>query len=246
MAAQEWAAGEALYSRGDFEGAWRRYQEAVRLRPNRADYHCSLGLSAWQSGRHEQAEKHLVDAVRLAPHYAVAHQVLGQWALEAGQVERALAHSQAAMAADPKDRDVVISRATVLEAADRPAEALALLEPLLESGYAGPRLAIHYGRLAPKVGREQKALALMERALREPTVLASLRPPLHFTAAALFEKAGRFDDAFEQARLANTASQRSFTNRSSLPSGSAGRSSTSRPSGCAACRGHRSTHAGSC
>src|SRR5581483_3344531 len=75
QAAQQWAAGEGSFQRGDFEAAWRHYQDAVRLRPNRPDYHTGLGLAAWKSGRHEAAERHFLDALRLDPRYSSANQL---------------------------------------------------------------------------------------------------------------------------------------------------------------------------
>ena len=100
----------------------------------------------------------------LDPAFASGHEALAQWYLERGLIDRALAHSESAVSADPWDRGVVITRATVLMAGGREREAWDLVRPLLKgaaatvAGTGGgastisvAHLSILYARMVPRL-----------------------------------------------------------------------------------------------
>ena len=200
----------SLQRQGRHREALGRFREAVRLRPDRAEYHYRLALCAWNVGEPVHVEPHLREAARLAPKSAAVREAMGQWFFEAADVDSALAHSAAALQLAPNDPNVAVSRAIVLEGAGRLQEAWNAIQPLLESGRVSGRLGMVYARLAPAIGKEADALATVQRLIDSPELGEADKAPLRFGAAALLDRAGRYGEAFDAARLAKHATRRPY------------------------------------
>jgi tetratricopeptide (TPR) repeat protein len=238
LAAAEAAEGDALSRRLEFAEAWARYQKAVELDPSCAAYHFRLGVTAWRAGRPELGEGHLLETLRISADYADAHDALAQICMESRQFDRALRHSQAAVLLDPKDIDYAITRGAVLTADNQTTAAWDVIKPLLDAGARHPRLAMLYARLASQFGHERQALAEVDWAFRSG-VPRNMAPRLHFDAASLLDRMGRYDEAFAHARRANELLAKPCD--ASAWSTQTGRSRISRLNGCAACPGPPST-----
>jgi Flp pilus assembly protein TadD len=206
------ASGAALFREGQYRAAMARYAEALRMDPSRAENHFGLAAAALRADQRSLVEPHLLEAARLKPEYAAAQDGLGQWYVLAGDLAKALHHSAAAIRMEPQNNDFAIGRAFVLNAAGRPGEAWAVIEPLLARGNADPQAAVLYAQLAqrlePRREHQERAATELERVLGRPDLPANGRPALHFAAATLFDRLGRYDDAFAQARAGNAASRR--------------------------------------
>ncbi len=85
-----------------------------------------------------------------------------------------------------------------------------LLTPLIARGSISWRLAAAFAQAAPGIGREEEALSLIERSLQIEDLHLANRAQLHFHAAALLDRLGRYDEAFERARLGNEGRERRF------------------------------------
>jgi tRNA A-37 threonylcarbamoyl transferase component Bud32 len=84
--------GEALFERGELDGAIERFRAAVRAAPGNAYYRNNLGWALFQSGKVDEAGRELNEAVRLDPRRDIAYANIGE-------VERARGNIQAAIAA---------------------------------------------------------------------------------------------------------------------------------------------------
>jgi len=208
-AVAEAAAGDSFLRRREFSRAWARYRRAAELNPSNEVYYFKLGITAWMAGRLDLAVQKMLEALRIAPNYAMAHDALGQWFMETQQLDRALEHSEAAVRLDPRDIDYLITRGAVLAADGQTTHAWELIKPLLDAGARHPHLAILYARLAAGLGHEQQALVEVQWAL-QAGVLPELLPRLHFGAASLLDRMGRYDEAFAHARQANELVPKSF------------------------------------
>ena len=68
--------GAALASEVKLDEAIRHYQEALRLKPDRAEAHNNLGTAFYQQGRTGEAIRQFQEALRLKPDYAEARKNL--------------------------------------------------------------------------------------------------------------------------------------------------------------------------
>ncbi len=90
--------GNALYEKGDLEGAIAELREAIRLKPDDAKAHYSLGVALRAKGDLDAAIPELREAIRLKPDFAEAHYNLG-FALEGKGEKQAPYHDGTGQAA---------------------------------------------------------------------------------------------------------------------------------------------------
>jgi tetratricopeptide (TPR) repeat protein len=136
-----------LSARGDLEGAIRSFREAIRLDPNLANAHGSLGNALHAQGDLEGAIRSYRQAIRIDPKEAKSHSNLGIVLRDKGDLEGAIRSLRKAIellpAADPLSR----------HARERLAQCKRLLrlEPTLD--------ALLAGKHTPKDAAERIALA---------------------------------------------------------------------------------------
>ncbi|HEY7118689.1 MAG TPA: sulfotransferase [Tepidisphaeraceae bacterium] len=203
------ARGWELYRRGQFRAALQQFRGALSLAPDESQFHCAIAAAAERLGEADVVERHLIEAVRLTPDDAHAHSSLGMYFRNGGRLDLALAHTARALELRPDNREIITFRAIVLRAAGDPAAAWELARPLLEDGGVPAErwLAHLFARLAPRLGREEAALAYVRRAMEVPGLPdgADGRAMLHYVEASLLERLGRYDEAFAQATRGNQA-----------------------------------------
>lgn len=207
-AQRHFAQGERVNALGQFAEALVEYRAALRLWQHPA-FHFKLALAAWQLGERANAITHLLDAVRLDPNSVALRVELTRRLMMDGQVEAALQQSEIALSLGPDDQVARIFRATVLVDTGQPQAAWSVIRPMLRGPDTPIWAANIYARVAGAIGEEPEALELNLKVL-ERAPAGREKAPLHFTAAALLDKAGRYDEAFEQARLAHAANRRPY------------------------------------
>lgn len=209
-ATEQASLGDALYCRGEFRRACDHYRQAVALRPADPSHHYKFACAAWRSGGVEEVRDALREALRLDPQHGWSHGALGQWHLEAGELDAALAHSTRAVALCPNQLDPLISHAFVLHALRRDQEAWRLVESLVGRGVRSGRLGLIFARMAGRLRQEARALAFVEQLLQSADVPAPDKLALHFAASSLLDGVGRYDEAFEHARLGKEMTRRPY------------------------------------
>jgi tetratricopeptide (TPR) repeat protein len=204
-AAREVRAGEEEFAKGRWADARGHFLEAIRLEPQRADYYFAAAMCDWAGGNISEAGEYLQAAVRLNPGFGSAQAWLGEWYLVQGMIDAALEATAAAMKLAGENPAFMQSRAWVLEAAGEPDAAWVLVKKLIATVSMTPSLARLYGRLAGRYGEQAQALAAINRLMGAG--LAPGESSLHFTAAELLDRAGRYDEAFAMALRANASHQ---------------------------------------
>ena len=196
--------GDALFSQGQFAQALACFLAAQQQYPEVAEYAYRAGLALWRLGQHNAARPQYERAIRLNPDYAAAHGELGRVLLAMGRIEQATHHASRAVELAPTDSDLAIALASVLEADRQPVAALVIVDRLSRQGVETTDLAMVQSRLALRGGGEAAALALIERLLnKSPPLTPREQSALHFSAANLVDRMGRYDDAFSHASVAN-------------------------------------------
>jgi tetratricopeptide (TPR) repeat protein len=202
--------GQRLLRQERYVDALRCFQEALQLQPNLAGHHIAIAVAADGARLDALVEKHAAEGVRLAPENPLPHHVLARWCYRNGQLERGLGHSARAVKLAPRNVEYVVHHATLLFASGKARDARDALQPVIAAGSTDRWLASLHARLAPSLGEESGALELVERALQAPGLPPDPggAPLLHFEAAKLLDRAGRYPEAFDHARRGNETLRR--------------------------------------
>lgn len=177
----------------------------IQAQPEDLEYHLKAGMAAMEQKRADGVEHHLRSAMRLAPRDARAHALLAQWHYDEGRPGQAMLSSDQAMALAPDDASIAIVRALILEDLGQEEAAWRLMKPLLEARTPSTMLGVLYGRMAPRLKRETEAMAFMRELLASDGITPRDRAQLHLAIAALLDRAGAYDRAFEHVRLGKEA-----------------------------------------
>lgn len=196
--------GDLAMRQGRFREAMQDFKRAVEADPDTPNYHFSLALAGWQGGEPDIVEPQLREVIRLAPNHFRGYEALGQWFGELGLLDEAVRYTQQARDMAPNEHTVRVSHAYILHLTAQPQAAWEAIEPIVSAGTTDVRVLSLFARLAPGLKQEQRALEAIEGLFRSSATDAD-RPPLHYAAAGLLDRIGRYDEAFEHARHANNA-----------------------------------------
>jgi serine/threonine protein kinase/tetratricopeptide (TPR) repeat protein len=183
--------------------------EALRLDPNLAQVHASLGSLRLTQFRWAEAEASLKRAIELNPSYAPAHQWYGLWLTQQRRFDEALTSMQSAREADPFSYVLRSATAYVYYAARDHDSAVREYRQVLDVDPAF--FPSHVGLIETLAARGsyQEALDALAVAQRRTGRAADLSLP----AAYVYARAGRRDDALSmlqqiEARVDETATSR--------------------------------------
>ena len=193
----------ALRDRGEYEDALSVFKEALRRNPRYADAFNNLGNLFKDMGKIDDAVAAYARAVRLRPDYVLAHVNLGNIRNDQGRVEEAIAAYREARRLAPGLPWAAAGEAKALMKRGDFEAALALIRPAVEADGDNYDVAIAYAQLARRFGHHSEAIGLLERILAGNPADIDQRRQLHFSLAALLDRAGRFDEAFDHCRRAN-------------------------------------------
>ncbi len=178
----------------EFEEALKYFRKAVELDPQDAALRAEFAELLRDLSIFPEAEKEARKAVELSPTNPAALRVLGQVLLATAKdkagYEAAAGVLRKANEVLPGDTQTAISYAQILLRLDRPAEAAAVLERVLEKG-RGPGMYLMYGEALSKSGRFAEAEELYQSLLRmEPENRAAALGLLQ-----LYERSRQWDKA---------------------------------------------------
>ena len=183
---------------------WEQNPPARRAK-ERAEEHYRAGIAHRQAEDFDLAGQHFLEAVAIDPVHARAHGELAGMLFADGKIEQAVAEITKAIELTPNDGDFQILLAVFLEADRKTDRALEIVNHFLASGNESKQLALLYARMAPALHLENEALEFVTRVLdnRQPRTARDLAS-LHFSAAFLLDRLGRYDEAFSHAERANS------------------------------------------
>lgn len=193
--------GDALLRQGRPGEALQAYQEAAQLQPHEVGYHLKVATVARDLEQRALTLHHLLQAEHVSPDSASIQDMLARWYHDEGDSDAAMRHSARARALAPDDPHIAVARAWILVDSGRLEEAWQLISPLIAAGMPSAHLGVLFGRMAPRLGRQAQALEFIDHLLASTAIQTQERGPLHHAAAALLDRAGEYDRAFEQLRL---------------------------------------------
>jgi len=149
-------------------------------------------------GKHSEAVAEYRKAIQKAPQTLNLHYRLGRALLmeshEPAALDAARQEFEAELALNPNDAVAHYQVAQILQAQQKPAEAMARLERVVQLDPNFVEAVIGLGRLHLDANRNEQALALLERAVQ----LAPKSESAHYALMIAYRNAGRRDDAQRQ------------------------------------------------
>src|SRR5262249_52638693 len=190
--------GTALFQTGDVRGAFEAFEQVVRVSPQYARAHYSLGVLEQAGGRHRAALERFTAAVQSDPDYVEARLALAALMRQSGRAQGALEHYQHVLKINPRAGDAAFGYAMALvslgryqDARDRLSEGVASYPDHTEFPHALARLLA----AAPdaRVRDGQRAMALMTPLLeRRQTLELGETMAMTLAAGGPYEEAGAF------------------------------------------------------
>ncbi|MCW5776544.1 MAG: sulfotransferase [Phycisphaeraceae bacterium] len=188
---------------GDYASAKHVCHQLLRQHPNDPDVLHALGVALDGLGEFDEAISTLKRAIRHRSAHPGAYHELSYALGKLGRFREAERAIDSAIALDPDASALLCAKANLFIVQGRAAEAARLLLPLVEAGKHDPVIAPSFARVAAAVGRQDQAIAMLERSIAEERLPPLLRADLFFRLASLKDGLGDYDGAFSAWREAN-------------------------------------------
>jgi tetratricopeptide (TPR) repeat protein len=195
--------GTLLQEMGRYRDAVEAFEQAFTLKPGSPEIMANLGAALLDCDETSRALNLLTGAVEIHPGLVAAHCSLGNVFRELGDTNRALAAYDAALAIEPDSLMALAMKASFLETLNRLDEALETAERVLAIDPTHAMASLIAAKCARRSGDVAGAAARLERVDFSPTP-AKTRATAHKELAVLYDRLGRYKEAFEQFTLSKT------------------------------------------
>jgi tetratricopeptide (TPR) repeat protein len=193
----------ALAQRGDLAGAVAVCEEHLATNPNDSAMLAVAGEASLNMGLADKAVMFLRRATRLDKRSPDLLQALGLALLRDRKLNEAHAAVDKALRLDPQHAVSLSLKAELHRLRGEYEQAYAVLAPALESGTPDLAVLTALARIAPRVGRDEQAAAMLQQAAGDASVPQHIRQIALFALGGLLDKARRYDEAFEVYQRAN-------------------------------------------
>jgi Flp pilus assembly protein TadD len=143
---------------GDYGGAVKEYETAIKLAPTVDHYYAHLALALRALGRDREEEECLEKAVHADPAYAPSHYELAELLASKGQVEEAVAELTKAIQCDPQFVSSYYLLATTYRRMGKQDQAEAALRQARKVQYELAELLVSKGQFEQAVAKLRKAI----------------------------------------------------------------------------------------
>ena len=155
---------------GELDTAETLYHRALQMKAGQPDALHFLGVLCHQRGRSEEAIRLIRMALRVTPQHADAHNNLGNVHKETGNLAEAEACYRSALACNAHHQDALGNLVVVLEAQQRPEDALQVCSALIaqapQLGRAHYLMGVHLRRYGCEIEDMERAIACFRSAIR--------------------------------------------------------------------------------
>jgi len=191
---------------GRFDEGLALARQVVKKKPEWAQGHYALGSLLCAKGLLYDAEVALRKSIARNPKLA------GVWSRQAevlnrlGHFDEAAKAATAAVELSPKNAQIRVVKAMVLWLGGHAQEAHAFLDEAIDEGVVDPNLRSTHGAIAGQIGKLDEGIAELEQLVDEADTKQWVDPFLHSATlmhlSKLYDKAGRYDEAFGAAKRA--------------------------------------------
>ena len=195
--------GLALLAQGRIDAALAAFEAALAAKPGDPDIELNLALAYRDLGYVTDVLETFRRVLDHDPANAKAQYGLGMTLIDAGEAEAALACHEAILAREPRSPGALTRKALLLDMTGDTAAGHAVVAEAIAAGVEAADVLAAWSRLGRKLGHAEAAASRLEAALGEPARSDAERRHLHFALAALYDEAGRWEDAFAHAEAGN-------------------------------------------
>lgn len=186
--------GEAAFELSDYDGAYRAWLTANRLNPSDSQTNYFLGRLFYEANAFNEAAAWFRETLKLAPAHFSAMTYLGLSAEGMGFDETAEQLYRRAIQESKSQAKpfawAFLSLAKLRRRHGSDSEALSLLEEG-EKTCPEPHLLTSLGQMLTAAGRNERAEAILRRAIQMDTTIAEA----HYSLSRLLRSAGKIDEA---------------------------------------------------
>jgi len=195
--------GRLSQQRGDLHAAIAHYEKAIQLNPSLLAAHLSRAKACIHMCAYDAAADSIGQALRLDPDNVGAHYDLAGVRIGQGLYEDALHDIRRALQLKPDYVEATAVEAYILEnLCDYPA-ALESLRPVLDRYQDCPEVALVYASLTHFTKDYDGAIARLESLLVKDGLPEKHRTQIHFNLGRLYDKHGKYAQAFAHFRAGN-------------------------------------------
>ena len=196
--------GECLLRIGDLEEAETVLQSAIDLDHSQHEAHAHLADVQAALGLTEAPLRSYLTALRLRPNDLNYRCQLGFLLIQQGYLPKAEHCFRLVLRQESYNVDAIAGLATVLAKMGDPEGAIALAEPMIQTGVDHPDLAHIYATICRKLGKSNDAIPVLQRLLSRSRPLQT-RAQLQHALGELYESVGDHAAAFAAHETANNA-----------------------------------------
>jgi len=195
--------GRLSQQRGDMHAAIARYEKAIQLNPSLLTAYLSRAKACIHMCAYDAAADSIGQALRLDPYNVGACCDLAAVRIGQGLYEDALHNIRRALQIKPDYIAATAVEAYILEhLGDYPA-AVECLTPVLDRYQDYPEVALVYASLAHFTEDYDGAIARLESLLVKDNLSEKHRAQIHFSLGQLYDKYGKYAQAFAHFRTGN-------------------------------------------
>ena len=158
--------GNALVNNRRLAEGIKRFEEAIRLKPEYDAGHNNLGVALHKSGRLPEAIEQFEETIRLKPDNASAHINMGNALKGMGRVAEAIEHYQEAIRLNPESAVAYYDLGNALTMCGRMAEAIEPYQEAIRLNSDDASVHMNLGAVLGEVGRLPEAIEHYQQALK--------------------------------------------------------------------------------
>lgn len=195
--------GVVLKEQAKWEEALVCFKRALSMRPDSSDIHLSIANTYQMLGELDAAESSYRKTIMANPRSVDAYNGLSGVLYKNDRGDEAIEILVGASALMPDEPSLAASMADIHEKHGRYPEALQALTRFLTNGATDISIAVKFAALCKHVDRCEEAVERLENAIRQPGKSAYDLLQGHLALGRLYDRAGRFDQAFEHYSIGN-------------------------------------------
>jgi len=193
----------AYHGSGKHGEAAIHYEVALKLNPALLQACGGLARLHLLRGNLEKAAYYYQQILDQNPEAAAALAGMGNVHVAAGKHDEAMDCFNRALTIQPQLINAIAGIAGIEEKSGNHQKSYDILKPLLNNGSPNSQIAAIFSRISGSLGKRAEAIKYLEDIITDDHITAVTKLDIHFSLGRLYDKVGRYDEAFKHFSLGN-------------------------------------------